>query len=141
MRNEEFFDTIPHFTLLIHHFKKGEIFKMPFTNTKVSVPITPQQETQLKTQLGKAISVISGKSENWLMLNFEDNCRMYFHGDNSKPLAFVEVKIYGSATPHEYSQLTQLITDILGKVLGISPNCIYIKYEEVEDWGYNGYNF
>ena len=114
---------------------------MPFINTKVSVKITPEQEISLKTQLGKAISVIRGKSESWLMLNFEDNCRMYFKGDNSKPLAFVEVKIYGSASDREYSQLTGKITDILGNVLGISPDCIYVKYEEVEYWGYNGYNF
>ena len=123
------------------HILSSRDFKMPFINTKVSVTITPEQETMLKTQLGKAISVIRGKSENWLMLNFEDNCRMYFQGDNSKSTAFVEVKIYGSATPREYSQLTELITEILGKVLGIAPNRIYVKYEEVEYWGYNGYNF
>ena len=114
---------------------------MPFINTKVSVTITPEQENALKTQLGKAISAVRGKSESWLMLNFEDNCRMYFKGDNSKPLAFVEVKIYGSASASEYSLLTEKITDILGKVLGISSDCIYVKYEEVEYWGYNGYNF
>ena len=114
---------------------------MPFINTRVSVPITSEQETALKTQLGKAISAIRGKSESWLMLNFEDNCRMYFKGDNAKPLAFVEVKIYGSASAREYSVLTENITTILGKVLGISPDCIYVKYEEVEYWGYNGYNF
>jgi len=114
---------------------------MPFINTKVSVKITPEQEKILKTQLGKAISVIRGKSESWLMLNFEDNCRMYFHGENSAPIAFVEVKIYGKATSNEYSQLTELITDIIHKILQIAPNNIYIKYEEVEYWGYNGFNF
>lgn len=114
---------------------------MPFINTKVSVTVTPEQETALKTQLGKAISIIRGKSEAWLMLHLEDNCRMYFRGDNSQPIAFVEVKLFGSATSQEYAQLTERITQILSDTLGIAPDHIYVKYEEVEYWGYNGHNF
>ena len=114
---------------------------MPFIDCKLNVDITPAQETALKEEFGKAISLIPGKSESWLMLNFEDNCRMYFHGENSEPIAFVEVKIYGKASSQEYSQLTELITDIIYKILQIAPNNIYIKYEEAEYWGYNGFNF
>ena len=68
---------------------------MPFINSKVSVEITKQQQQQLKEQLGEAICAIRGKSESWLMLNFEDNQRMYFRGSDSEPIAFIDVKIYG----------------------------------------------
>ena len=46
---------------------------MPFINSKVSVTISGEKEKELKCRLGEAISVIPGKSESWLMLNFEDN--------------------------------------------------------------------
>ena len=75
---------------------------MPFINTKVNVKITEEQERLLKGELGKAISLIGGKSESWLMLNFEDNNRMYFKGKNEYGIAFIEVKIYGRATAAEY---------------------------------------
>lgn len=114
---------------------------MPFINTKTNVTITPEKETALKTELGQAISVIRGKSESWLMLNFEDNCRLYFRGDGDTPCAFIEVKIYGAASPEEYDELTGRITRIVSSELNISPSRIYVKYEEVEYWGYNGHNF
>ena len=114
---------------------------MPFINTKVNVPISSEQEEALKSKLGKAISIIPGKSELWLMLNFEDNCRMYFRGNGDIPTAFVEVKIFGGASGNVYEKMTAAITEIISEVMQISPDRIYIKYEEVEYWGYNGHNF
>ena len=37
--------------------------------------------------------------------------------------------------------MTAAITDILSKELQIAPNRIYVKYEEVAYWGWNGNNF
>ena len=114
---------------------------MPFINTKTNVNITAEKEKNLKTKLGQAISIIKGKSESWLMLNFESNSRLYFRGDNDTPCALAEVKIYGSASPQEYDALTEKITEIISSELGISPSQIYVKYEEVKYWGLNGHNF
>jgi phenylpyruvate tautomerase PptA (4-oxalocrotonate tautomerase family) len=66
---------------------------------------------------------------------------MYFQGSDVKPLAFVEVKIFGKATADAYGKLTKAITDIINGELGIRPDCIYVKYEEVSTWGWNGSNF
>ena len=55
---------------------------MPYINSKVSVQITKEQETEIKTALGEAIRLIPGKSEQWLMIGFEDSVSMYFRGDN-----------------------------------------------------------
>ena len=67
---------------------------MPFINSKVSVKITEEQEKELKSRLGEAIALIPGKSENWLMTGFEDEYHLYFRGDNSQPVAFIEVSVY-----------------------------------------------
>ena len=53
----------------------------------------------------------------------------------------VEVKVYGRADDASYARLTKKITEILGEVLHIPASGIYIKYEEVDHWGYNGSNF
>lgn len=112
---------------------------MPFINTKTTVQISKEKETFLKEKMGKAIELI-GKSESWLMVNFEDNCRLYFKGDNSQDVAFVEVALYGRASDSQYDAFTEELTRTLSEELKIEPGNIYIKYEEVEHWGYNGIN-
>ncbi|WMJ23868.1 phenylpyruvate tautomerase MIF-related protein [Paludicola sp. MB14-C6] len=114
---------------------------MPFIQTKVNVKIEKAQEERIKTKLGKAIELIPGKSENWLMLGFEDECSLYFKGSNQKPIAFVEVKLFGKASSDAYNKLTAAITDILEDELNIASDCCYVKYEEVSNWGWNGNNF
>lgn len=114
---------------------------MPFINSKVSVSISQEKEEELKTRLGQAIALIPGKSEAWLMTGFEDNCHLYFRGDNSRPIAFIEVKVYGKENPSAFDALTAEITKIFNEVLGIAPDAIYVKYEAVANWGWNGSNF
>lgn len=114
---------------------------MPFINLKTNISVSSDQENKLKSKFGKAISIIPGKSEMWLMVNIEDNAKLYFRGDGSNPAAFVEVKLFGGAGGSDYNRLTGEITDILTEVLSIAPNSIYIRYEETEYWGYNGHNF
>ena len=61
---------------------------MPFINSKISVKITREQEETIKSKLGKAISIIPGKSENWLMIGFEDDYKLYFKGEKFEKIAF-----------------------------------------------------
>ncbi|MBR3739931.1 MAG: hypothetical protein IKN04_05640 [Clostridia bacterium] len=113
---------------------------MPFIHTRVNRPISRGQEEQLARQYGEAVTLL-GKSENWLMLQFEENCRLYFKGSYSEPLAFVNVKLYGSAGKEAYQQMTGRITGILGDVLSIPAGGIYVEYEETDHWGWQGSNF
>jgi len=114
---------------------------MPYIGTRTNIEITKEKEEVIKKKLGKAIEIIPGKSEEWLMVSLEDRCSLYFKGDTEKPTAFVEVKIFGSSTQQIYEKLTAAITDILKLELNINPNRIYVRYEETKYWGWNGSNF
>ncbi len=114
---------------------------MPFIDSKISISVSEEKEKELKARLGQAISLIPGKSEAWLMTGFEDNYHLYFKGDNSAPMAFVEVKIFGKENPGAFDALTGEICKIYNEVLGIASNHIYVKYEAVANWGWNGNNF
>ena len=48
---------------------------MPFIISRTNCDITRNQELQLKSRLGKAISLVPGKSEQYLLLGFEPNFR------------------------------------------------------------------
>lgn len=114
---------------------------MPFINSKLSVKLSEEKKEAVKARLGHAIEAIPGKTEDWLMVSFEDGCSLYFKGNQDAPTAFVEVKIFGSAPDSAYDRLTELITSIYEEELNIPGNRIYIKYEEVLHWGFNGANF
>lgn len=112
---------------------------MPFIDTKSSVPISDEKKEIIKSKYGKAVSVI-GKGESYLMVGFQDNYSLYFAGKNDKPLAFVEVKLFGKSSREQYVKLTAEICSILKEELGIPGDGVYVKYEEVTHWGFNGTN-
>ena len=114
---------------------------MPFIETKTNVKMSDAQEKQLKEGLGQAISLLPGKSENWLMLAFEDDTHMYFREDDSKPVAFVDVKIFGQADRGAYSAMTAELSRLYKDVLGVESDHMYIRYLGSSDWGWNGGNF
>lgn len=114
---------------------------MPFINSKVTVKIGENEKKNIREGLTKAAANILGKPEQYLMLGFEEECDLYFQGNNDAPTAFVEVKIYGRASSTAYDKFTQAVCDLLEKQLGIPGNRIYVKYEEVSQWGFNGSNF
>lgn len=114
---------------------------MPFINSKISTSITKEQEQMIKTRLGQAITTIPGKSESWLMLGFEPEYTLYFRGENAEPMAMVEVSVYGNENPSAFSALTGQICQIFQEILGIAPDHVYVKYEVVSNWGWNGNNF
>lgn len=113
---------------------------MPYIAMQTSTAIPPEKEAAIKTQLGKAIELL-GKTERWLMLSFADDCRLWFQGDQARPSAFVVVKLFGRASEAAYANMTAEVTRILAEELMLDPDRIYVQYEEVSHWGWNGSNF
>lgn len=114
---------------------------MPFISSKVSVTMEESQRNDLVKMLGKAISIIPGKSEEWLMIEFADRCDLSFQGKRNEPAAIIEVKVFGKIPKECLDRLTKEICSIYRMVLKIDPKRLYVKYEEADKWGWNGENF
>ena len=114
---------------------------MPMIITKTTATISDEQQCILTEAFGEAITLLPGKSEEWLMLSFEDNQRMAFRGTCENDLCYVEVNLLGSAKREAYDNLTARLCEIISETLGIPSDGIYIKYEEAKTWGYDGFNF
>ena len=114
---------------------------MPYISFRTNLKITEDKEKTIKEKIGKSIEILPGKKENWLMICFQDECKLYFGGKNDSPMAYIEVNLYGASTKTAYNALTMTITKIINDELGISSDKIYVKYEEAENWGWNGANF
>lgn len=114
---------------------------MPYFRARCNVPINSNEEERLRRAFGDAVSLLPGKTERWLMVDIEDNARLSLAGDADRRLAMVEVELFGASTDAAYARLTARLTEILGEVLGIEPDGVYVKYAEVSHWGYAGENF
>lgn len=114
---------------------------MPFVNAKVTVELNNDKKNSLKEKIARALETHLGKSENVLMVGFEDNYCLYFKGNMHADSAFIEIAYLGKASPDKLNSLTYELTNAFSSVLGITQSRIYIKYEEVTYWGFNGSNF
>ena len=109
---------------------------MPFINVKTSVKLSEQLKLEIENKLTEVIPLLPGKTSNYFMCAVEDNISMMFHGDKQLT-AFVEVKIFGKSTREAYTDLTAAICDIMNDCAGVASDFCYVKFEEVENWGFN----
>ena len=113
---------------------------MPYINLKTSVTLDEKLEDTLKSALGKAITAIPGKTENWLMVELEGDRKLWL-GGKKRPRAMIDVKIFGHADQSDFNAMTGELCDVCQRILGIKPDGVYVTYAEVENWGWNGENF
>ena len=113
---------------------------MPYINARFSTTVSPEKEIELKSALGEAITLLS-KPERYLMVEISDNCRLYFGGNNDRPIAFFDVSLLHSAPRASYEKLTARLCDIAKDVMGVDGDNVYVKFEETKNWGYDSFMF
>lgn len=113
---------------------------MPMITTITNVCVTEAQRAAMQKRMGDAISLLPGKSEAWLMLCWRDATPMAFQGSN-EPCALCEVKLYGAAAPEHYDRLTGALCRMVEEEIGVPAARVYVTYQEIENWGFNGHNF
>lgn len=113
---------------------------MPFIHAKFSSSVSPDKEIQIKAALGEAITLL-GKSERYLMVEIEGDRRLYFGGENDKPIAFFDVSLLHSAPRASYEKLTERLCGIAEEYMDVDGDRVYVKFEETENWGYNSFMF
>lgn len=113
---------------------------MPFINIKTNQSVTETQQEAIKSGMGKAITALSGKSEQWLMIGIEPEYILYHQGSDA-PAAMVEVQVYGNPSASDCNNLTGYISEVLNSELDIPKSRIYVSYTGTPNWGWNGHNF
>ncbi len=116
---------------------------MPYIELNYNRTISETEEQKLKEELGKAISILPGKSEDRLMVEIKDNMKLYFKGDKTKANMMIKVLVYGNPlSPNVLNNFTNKVSDIISNIIpNLSKDHIYISYFFTENWGFNGENF
>lgn len=113
---------------------------MPYIHTQISKTLTDEAREALTRDFGEAAELI-GKSEQWLMLRFEDSCRMAFRGKSDGDCCFIGISMYGLPDREQLEALTERVTSRVAERTGVAPENIYIRYLPTDAWGWNGGNF
>lgn len=111
---------------------------MPFLFLKTNVAISHHQEMQLKTAFGKAIECVSNKSEAVLMVEIQDNARMWLRG-NQMPMAFLKLSLFANPQHLGYIEFTQTITQSISAILAVPSENVYVQFDDIQAWSVNGF--
>ena len=115
---------------------------MPCAQIKTNTAVNAEKAEKIKSELGKIITFLPEKTEPWLMVTLQDDCRIWFHGETGRPMAIVEVKVFGNKIDSEGSKkMTKAVCALFEQELGVDPKDIYIRYLASMDWGWNNENF
>ena len=114
---------------------------MPFIMSKVNIQLNSAQEFQLKSRLGKAMELLPGLSEKYLLAGFESNHHFYLRGDNLQKIAYIEVSIFANENHIGYEEFSAEVTRIFAEILSIPPQNVYIKFVDIPCWSVGGMFF
>lgn len=114
---------------------------MPFINVKTSAKLSDEQIGQIVKDMGQAITAFPGKTEAYLMVNVEPDCKLYFKGNNDGKTAFVDVAIFGNSSKEYCGLFTEKVCDVLEKTAGVPSDRCYVKFEFNTMWGYDRFMF
>lgn len=113
---------------------------MPFIDCKISQKITDEKKEIIKSMLGKSISIMH-KPESYLMVGICDGYDLFFAGKRLEKGAYVGVKLFGKPSSSDCGKMTAAICNILSDELGIDGSHVYVTYQGISDWGWDGNDF
>ena len=119
---------------------KGENI-MPYIHLKTAASMDAEMKERIKVSFGQAISLMTGKTEDVLMVCIEDGADLWLGGKKLDKGCFLAVEYLGAASTADLDALNAELFRILQEKLGADPAGVYITYKQQADWGARGHCF
>jgi phenylpyruvate tautomerase PptA (4-oxalocrotonate tautomerase family) len=110
---------------------------MPYLSVNTSENISSVQKEKLKSEIGRIIALIPGKSEEVTMVDLCGGRSLYMAGA-AIPCAYVDVKVYTRADPEGKKRFAREMFNLLEQELGIKKDHVYLSITEFDHWGDHG---
>ncbi|MEG0752287.1 MAG: phenylpyruvate tautomerase MIF-related protein [Angelakisella sp.] len=111
---------------------------MPFISIHTNLSPDSNKKNVIKAELGRLISIIPGKSEPVLMVEFVDGSTFFMGGVGEGNCAMVDVRCYKTAPFEANKEFTQEVFQLLERELNIPQGRIYLTLMELPTWGTKG---
>ena len=115
---------------------------MPCINVKLNFKVNDDQKKKLLSQLADAVSEVTGKPKQYIMVIVEDNVTMTLGGGDDH-CAFIDYRQVGDVNGSTNKKASKAFSDVLEKELKLSPQKVYTTFTGLKGdcWGYNGGTF
>ncbi|WP_249029983.1 hypothetical protein [Tannockella kyphosi] len=106
---------------------------MPVIRLSVNRKLTFQQQISIKRELGKIIEILPNKTEEKLMLHFEENQVMYYKGDE-EPCSMTEITLFQQSPLKEKKEFIEAYSNMLTTITRIPADRQYACFHEHENF-------
>jgi phenylpyruvate tautomerase PptA (4-oxalocrotonate tautomerase family) len=110
---------------------------MPYVSVTIGRKLDDGQKDALKSELGRLITIIPGKTEPDLFVHIQDEGAVYFGGTRS-PSVYVDVRVYTKTPAAAKQRFVREVCAFIAREFGIPPERQYLTISEYDNWGYDG---
>ena len=114
---------------------------MPLLKLETTAVIPEAKQQALLASLSKAVAETIGKPEQYVMVTVSQVAMLM----SGKPgdAAFADIRSIGGLGQDVNRKLSQQICKLLKDSLGLSPDCVYLNFTDVDagNWGWSGSTF
>jgi len=112
---------------------------MPFIVVRAAV-MSREQELELKSRIGRAVSLVPGKNEASLLLCFEPGCRLYLGGQEAQAV-YVTTDFFGNEDHVGFDRFAAAVSQAFYDVLGVPPENVFVRFGDISVWSTGGAAF
>jgi len=110
---------------------------MPYIAINTSNKLSSAKKDKIKTELGRLIAIIPGKTEAVTLVEFSDS-RTVFKNGKEVSGAFIDVRLFHKAEFEPKKKFTEETFKMLSEELGTEKDNMYLTIMEFENWGSDG---
>ncbi len=111
---------------------------MPFIQTRITTELSESKKESLHEAVEKIVQEELGKPVAYIMVGIEDNYNLYMGGKKLEKGAMISLQQFGAPSKNAFNAITKRLCDYLEKELGIEGSHVYVTFECINDWGWNG---
>jgi hypothetical protein len=110
---------------------------MPYISVAIGQKLSALQKEKLKTELGRLITIIPGKTEPDLIVDIQDGGSLYMGGTEA-PSVYIDLRVYTKTALEAKKRFTRELFAFITSEFGIEAARQYLTISEYEHWGYGG---
>jgi phenylpyruvate tautomerase PptA (4-oxalocrotonate tautomerase family) len=110
---------------------------MPYIQVTLGQKLSDPQKETLKSELGRLIAIVPGKTEPDLIVSIQDGTSLYM-GGTREPSAYIDLRVYTKTDPEAKKRFTRELFAVITAQLGIPISRQYLTIAEYDHWGYGG---
>ena len=110
---------------------------MPYISVTTSLKPSGEQMLRVKSELGRLIGLVPGKTEENLMIDLAASRSMFKAGE-AVACAFVEAKLWGKVEAGAKKRFVEEVLAMLRRELGLEERNLFLNLLELDEWGSGG---